>query len=56
MCVQASPLQLGLATQKVFRAVATFCHGLLAGLAAWQAATVFCLHGEDDLEFVSLYR
>ena len=35
---QMSPLQLGLATQRVWRAGATFCHGLLAGLAAWQVS------------------
>ena len=33
---QMSPLELGLVTQRVWRAAATFCHGLLAGLAAWQ--------------------
>ena len=33
---QMSPLELGLTTQRVWRAGATFCHGLLAGLAAWQ--------------------
>ena len=33
---QVSPLGLGLATQRVFRAICVFSHGLLAGLAAWQ--------------------
>ena len=37
---QMSPLQLGLTTQRVWRAGATFCHGLLAGLAAWQVSAV----------------
>ena len=51
---QQSPLALGLTTQKTFRAVSTFCHGFLAGLAAWQVFTIYILH-EDDMEFVELY-
>ena len=51
---EQSPLALGLATQKIFRAASTFCHGFLAGLAAWQVFTIYILH-KDDLEFVSLY-
>jgi len=51
---QLSPLALGLTTQKMFRALSTFCHGFLAGLAAWQVFTIYILHN-DDLEFVELY-
>ena len=51
---EQSPLALGLATQRIFRAASTFCHGFLAGLAAWQVFTIYILHN-DDLEFVSLY-
>ena len=51
---EQSPLALGLATQRIFRAASTFCHGFLAGLAAWQVFTIYILH-KDDLEFVSLY-
>ena len=51
---QQSPLGLGLATQRVFRSLAIFAHGLLAGLAGWQVFMVYSLH-EHDLEFISLY-
>ena len=51
---QLSPLGLGLVTQRVFRSFATFCHGFLAGLAAWQVFTIYILH-KDDLEFVEMY-
>ena len=30
--VQMSPIELGLITQKMFRAFSTFCHGFLAGI------------------------
>lgn len=51
-----SPLELGLATQAAFRALATFCHGLLAGLAAAQVFAVYTLHSAgDELGFVALY-
>ena len=52
--VQMTPLELGLVTQKVFRSLATFCHGFLAGLASWQVFTIYILH-DDDLQFVDLY-
>ena len=51
---QQSPLGLGLATQKIFRSLAIFAHGLLAGLAGWQVFMVYSLH-EHDLQFISLY-
>lgn len=51
---QQSPLALGLTTQRTFRAISTFCHGFLAGLAAWQVFTIYILH-KDDMEFVELY-
>ena len=51
---QMSPLELGLVTQKVFRSVATFCHGVLAGLAIWHVVTIHILH-TDDRQFVDLY-
>ena len=51
---QQSPLALGLSTQRTFRAISTFCHGFLAGLAAWQVFTIYILH-KDDMEFVELY-
>ena len=51
---QQSPLGLGLATQRIFRSLAIFAHGLLAGLAGWQVFMVYSLH-EHDLQFISLY-
>ena len=51
---QQSPLGLGLATQKIFRSLSIFAHGLLAGLAGWQVFMVYSLH-EHDLQFISLY-
>jgi len=52
--IQRSPLELGMMTQKMFRSFCIFCHGLLAGLAAWQVFTIYILH-DDDLEFIALY-
>ena len=49
---QQSPLGLGLATQKIFRSLSIFAHGLLAGLAGWQVFMVYSLH-EHDLQFIS---
>jgi len=49
-----TPLDLGIQTQRVFRSLAVFCHGFLAGLAFWQVITVYVLH-DDDLSFISLY-
>ena len=51
---QQSPLGLGLATQRIFRSLSIFAHGLLAGLAGWQVFMVYSLH-EHDLQFISLY-
>merc|ERR1739848_158736 len=51
---QQTPLGLGLASQRGFRAICVFSHGLLAGLAAWQVFMVYSLHRED-LQFIALY-
>ena len=54
MIFYVKKLELGMLAQKMFRSLATFCHGLLAGVGAWHVFMVYVLH-RDDADFISLY-
>ena len=50
-------MEFALATNKVFRVITLFCHGLLAGFSLWQIIMVYSLSDHDGgyTDFLKYY-
>jgi hypothetical protein len=49
-------IEFAINTHKVIRTFCLFCHGLLAGLAAWHIVIAYMLLDFGDVDFIVHYR